>query len=136
MSSGNHYTGDVPASVHHGDTPPPSIELAIHAQAMSEDGNADPFPPEGTDDKLVQREQTGDKALSDDEGLRAARYVIATGLTSAAGGTDRGAASPPDGRDTPSGANPPDTRDVILSAEALADTVAAQRREPLRHATE
>ncbi|WP_303831622.1 hypothetical protein [Asticcacaulis taihuensis] len=69
MSCGNRYTGDAPASVHHGATPPPSIDVAIHAQAMSEDGNADPFPPEGTDDKLVQREQTVDKALTDDEDL-------------------------------------------------------------------
>jgi hypothetical protein len=60
------------------DTPEPAVHVAIHAQNMSKDGNPDPFPPEGTDDQLVQGAETGETALTDAEGLKAAQYVIAT----------------------------------------------------------
>jgi hypothetical protein len=107
-----------------GSAPEPAVHVAVHAQNMSEDGNPDPFPPEGTDDKLVQAGETGETALTDEEGLKAAQYVIATRLGLDKAGDTLGVLSPHDGRELHAERSPDDSAPT-LDADAIARTVAA-----------
>lgn len=56
------------------------VEVAEHAEAAQNRNQPDPFPEEGTDEKIVRPDATADQPLSDGEALRATRAVIAAGL--------------------------------------------------------
>lgn len=56
-----------------GDT---AVEVSRHAEDQQDHNAADPFPPEGTDDKLVRPEDAG-RPLSEADAVAATRAVIA-----------------------------------------------------------
>ncbi|WP_443748220.1 hypothetical protein [Asticcacaulis solisilvae] len=53
------------------------VKVASHAERLAEDDDNDSFPPEGTDDKTVQQDDTGAKPFSDEEALKATQAAIA-----------------------------------------------------------
>ncbi len=52
------------------------VKVASHAERLADDDDNDSFPPEGTDDKTVQHDDTGTVPFSDDEALKATRAVL------------------------------------------------------------
>ena len=42
-------------------------------------GQSDPFPPEGTDEKIISSVNTGEDAISEDDGLKATQAALAYG---------------------------------------------------------
>lgn len=57
------------------------VDVAEHAEDQQNRNQPDPFPEEGTDEKIVKPDSAADKPLSEDEALRATKAVIAAGLS-------------------------------------------------------
>ena len=57
------------------------VKVASHAERLADDDDNDSFPPEGTDDKTVQHDDTGTMPFSDEEALKATHAVIDAGLS-------------------------------------------------------
>ena len=57
------------------------VKVASHAERLADDDDNDSFPPEGTDDKTVQHDDTGTVPFSDEEALKATHAVIDAGLS-------------------------------------------------------
>ena len=60
---------------------PSDVDVAEHAEEQQNRNQPDPFPEEGTDEKIVKPDTTADKPLSDGEAVRATKAVIASGLS-------------------------------------------------------
>ena len=56
-------------------------DVAEHAQHLSEHGDMDSFPEEGTDDKVVQTANTETELITEDDAIRATQAVIDAGLS-------------------------------------------------------
>jgi|GEM_PF-1819921 len=51
----------------------PSVQAAVSAEHQQESDKADPFPPEGTDEKVIKPKKEEDEGLSQEVRLAATR---------------------------------------------------------------
>lgn len=57
------------------------VAAAKSGEHLQHRNEPDPFPPEGTDDKMVQPGDIGDKPLSDAEATKATQSAINRGMS-------------------------------------------------------
>lgn len=55
-----------------------AIEVARTGEHQANAGHADPFPPEGTDEKLLETGNNRPRALSESDRVKATRAAIAS----------------------------------------------------------
>ncbi len=65
---------------HEAQNPTPVAKAAISAENLQAHDDPDPFPPEGTDDKMVQSADTGETPLTNREAISATLGALALGL--------------------------------------------------------